>query len=121
MGDRRARAIRAGYGLVLALGAAANLWLNWRGKGQRWDLYPAAETLWLLCSVALPPACRSGRRLLALVVAFQLVDSFADSCAMGQAWWAGARPRRRRAADRARHARAGRHLADRAARRALLL
>ena len=35
------------YALSLTAGAAANIRINFIAKGSTWDLYPAAEILWV--------------------------------------------------------------------------
>jgi hypothetical protein len=92
------RFILGAYGLVLSLEGAANVAINFVGKGRAWDLYPAAQVLWLACSVSVVVlvargarlAHRSMIRLAGIVVALMFLDSFVDLCAMGHAcWWAG--------------------------------
>src|SRR3954465_15727917 len=39
------------YALVLGVEAAANIWINFIGKGRTWDLYPLAQAFWVACSV----------------------------------------------------------------------
>jgi hypothetical protein len=39
------------YALVLTIEAAANVGINFIGKGRTWDLYPAAQASWVACSV----------------------------------------------------------------------
>ena len=78
------------YGLALSIGAAANIWINYRGKGSTWDIYPVAESFWVLCSIAVVVMCASTRRLTVIVIALLFLDSFVDLCAMGQhSWWGG--------------------------------
>ena len=45
------------YALSLAAGAAANIRINFIAKGSTWDFYPAAEILWVLCSVVVLLRC----------------------------------------------------------------
>jgi hypothetical protein len=83
-------ALIVAYALVLSAGAAANIWINYLGKGSTWDIYPAAESFWVLCSVVVVLLCGSMRRLVIAVIALLFLDSWVDLCAMGEhSWWAG--------------------------------
>jgi hypothetical protein len=83
-------ALIVAYAVALAAGAAANIRINFIAKGSTWDFYPAAEILWVLCSVAILAMCGSTKRLVFAVIALLFLDSFVDVCAMGQRfWWAG--------------------------------
>jgi hypothetical protein len=78
------------YAVALSTGAAANIRINFIAKGSAWDFYPAAEILWVLCSVAILAMCGSMKHLAIAVIALLFLDSFVDVCAMGQRfWWAG--------------------------------
>ena len=81
------------FALTLAVEAAANVAINFLGKGRTWDLYPPAELFWVAASVAAVVVLArrpSLGRLASVVVALMFVDSFVDACAMGHAnWWAG--------------------------------
>src|SRR2546421_8611342 len=91
------RLLLIGYALVLSALGGANVWINFIGKGRRWDLYPLAQAFWVACSVVvvivLARAARGGpsmKRLAAAVIILMFLDSFVDLCAMGhQSWWAG--------------------------------
>jgi hypothetical protein len=39
------------YSSVLTLYAAANVAINYLAKGSTWDIYPAAEAIWLVLSI----------------------------------------------------------------------
>ena len=81
------------YALVLGVEAGGNVWINFIGKGRTWDLYPAAQAFWVVCSiVAVIVVARrpSTKRLAGVVIVLMFLDSFVDLCAMGhQTWWAG--------------------------------
>src|SRR3954467_1596082 len=97
------------YALVLGIEAAANIWINFIGKGRTWDLYPLAQAFWVACSVvavivvartsasSVEPTSASSveprpsmKRLAAVVIVLMFLDSFVDVCAMGgKCWWAG--------------------------------
>jgi hypothetical protein len=80
------------YAIILSTAAAANIRINYLGKGSHWDIYAAAEILWVLCSVLIVPACTSLKRLVLAIIALQFLDSFVDLCAMGNpCWWASPR------------------------------
>lgn len=79
-----------GYILILSGAAAFNIWINYLGKRSTWDLYPAAESFWVICSIAVVVMCRSMRRLPIVIIALLFLDSFVDLCAMGpRSWWGG--------------------------------
>jgi hypothetical protein len=81
------------FTLTLAVEAAANVVINFFGKGRTWDLYPPAELCWVAASVAAVVVLArrpSMGRLAGVVIALMFADSFVDVCAMGHAtWWAG--------------------------------
>jgi hypothetical protein len=87
------RLLLVGYALVLSVEGGANVWINFIGKGRKWDLYPLAEALWVACSVVVVIVLArrpSMKRLAAVVIALMFLDSFVDLCAMGgKCWWAG--------------------------------
>jgi hypothetical protein len=89
----RPRFLLLAYALVLSVEAAANIGINFIGKGRTWDLYPVAEVFWVLCSVVVVIALArrpSIKRLAWVVIVLMFLDSFVDLCAMGHAsWWAG--------------------------------
>ena len=93
MSQTTQRPLLAAFVLILGLEALANIGINFNGKGRNWDLYPAAQLLWVLCSVAAVIAIArrpSARRLTWIVIALMFLDSFVDLCAMGhECWWAG--------------------------------
>ena len=88
----RPRWLLVAYALVLGVEAGGNVWINFIGKGRRWDLYPLAQAFWVACSVlAVMVVARrpSGRRLVGVVIALMFLDSWVDVCAMGNpCWWA---------------------------------
>jgi hypothetical protein len=76
--------------VILGAGAVVNIRINYLGKGGTWDIYPAAEIFWVVCSVVVVAWCTSLKRLVAAVVGCQFLDSFVDLSAMGNhAWWGG--------------------------------
>jgi len=86
------RALAIAYTLALVATGAANIGINYYAKGWTWDLYPVAECVWVLCSIAVVAvtARASPRRLVLVLIALQFLDSFVDACAMGHpTWWAG--------------------------------
>jgi len=105
----RPRLLLVAYTLVLGVEAAANIWINFIGKGRTWDLYPLAQAFWVACSVvvvivlartsasSVEPTSASSveprpsmKRLAAVVIVLMFLDSFVDVCAMGgKCWWAG--------------------------------
>ena len=86
------RSLLVGYALVLSAEGAANVWINFVGKGRTWDVYPLAQAFWVACSVVvvmLLARRASVKRLAAAVISLMFLDSFVDLCAMGHAsWWA---------------------------------
>ena len=89
----RPRLLTTAYALVLGAEGAANVAINFVGKGRTWDMYPLGQALWLACSVAAVVALArrpSMGRLSWVIVGLMFIDSFVDVCAMGHAtWWAG--------------------------------
>src|SRR3954463_8924986 len=90
----RPRFLLIAYALVLGIEAAADIWINFMGKGRTWDLYPLAEAFWVACSVVVVIVLARRRtwmkRLAAVVIVLMFLDSFVDLCAMGhESWWAG--------------------------------
>ena len=94
------RFLAIAYGVAMAAAGGANVGINYSAKGSRWDLYPAAEGLWVLCGIAVVfvaargvgpgGAGRAGWRLAGVVLALLLLDAWVDVCAMGHpTWWAG--------------------------------
>jgi hypothetical protein len=87
------RLLLVAYALVLSVEAAANVWINFIGKGRTWDLYPLAEGFWVACSVVVVIVLArrpSMKRLAGVVIVLMFLDSFVDVCAMGgESWWAG--------------------------------
>ena len=87
------RFLLVAYALVLSVEGAANVWINFIGKGRTWDIYPPAQAFWVTCSVvAVIVLARrpSLKRLAAVVIVLMFLDSFVDLCAMGhECWWAG--------------------------------
>jgi len=75
--------------LLVQLGCAlGNIAINYEAKLRAFDLYPFAELVWLVGSIAAPFVARRG--LVRLVVGLLLLDAWVDLCAMGHAsWWAG--------------------------------
>jgi hypothetical protein len=83
------------YASAITLYAAANILINYLGKGSTWDNYPAAEALWVVLSIAAAATCTYGRRAAILIIALLFLDSWVDVCAMGgTSWWAGPPGRR---------------------------
>jgi len=87
------RILLIAYALVLGVEAIASVWINFLGKGRRWDLYPLAQAFWVACGVVAVMAVArrpSGGRLVGVVIGLMFLDSWLDVCAMGHAcWWAG--------------------------------
>src|SRR5262245_2540591 len=87
------RFLLVAFALVLSVEAAANIWINFIGKGRTWDLYPLAQAFWVACSVVVVIVLArrpSMKRLAWVVIVLVFLDSFVDLCAMGhQCWWAG--------------------------------
>jgi hypothetical protein len=78
------------YTIILSAGAAANIWINYVGKGLVWDIYPLAKPFWAPCSILVVVICGSTRRLVITIIALLFLDSFVDLCAMGgHSWWGG--------------------------------
>lgn len=87
------RVLLTAYAVALGLEAAANIWINYIGKGRAWDLYPFAQVFWVACGVGvvvLVARRPSMKRLTGVVIFLTFLDSFVDLCAMGhESWWAG--------------------------------
>ena len=89
------------YALVLGIEAAANIWINFIGKGRTWDLYPLAQAFWVACGVVVVVVLArtsassveprpSVKWLVGVVIGLMFLDSWVDVCATGRAcWWAG--------------------------------
>ena len=86
------RFLLVAYALTLSVEAAANVWINFIGKGRTWDLYPAAQAFWVACSVVVVIVLArrpSMKRLAWVVIVLMFLDSFVDVCAScGERWWA---------------------------------
>src|SRR5688500_4792213 len=86
MWQARAQFLLVAYALVLGVEGAADVWINFIGKGRTWDPYPLAEAFWVACSVgAVIVLARrpSMKRLLAVVIGLTFLDSFVDVWARG--------------------------------------
>lgn len=75
---------------TLSLGAFFNIYINYLGKGETWDLYPYAEILWVIISVVITFKVKNFKHLILAIIIFLFLDGWVDLVAMGHhSWWAG--------------------------------
>ncbi len=78
------------YIIILSIGAFFNIYINYIGKGETWDLYPYAEIFWVVLSIIITLRTKTFKQLIFAVIIFLFLDSFVDLVAMGHhSWWAG--------------------------------
>ena len=76
--------------VILCIGAIFNIFINYLGKNESWDLYPYAEVMWVIFSIIITLRTKSLKGLILAVILFQFLDSFVDLVAMGHhSWWGG--------------------------------
>ena len=79
------------FTIVFAACGVANIWICYVAKGSTLDIYPVAETIWIICNIWVVFKCKTMKQLVIAIIGFQFFDSFVDLCALGNknTWWAG--------------------------------